>query len=65
MSKSPKEDRDVRRGKGYGFVSESGNIWMLRCFECGRENYAPNVASGTCAWCGFKPGAYEGKGESK
>ena len=26
----------------------------LRCPECRRENYAPAVARGQCAWCGWK-----------
>lgn len=26
---------------------------LIRCPECGLENYAPNVASGVCTWCGF------------
>lgn len=40
------------------FNTEDG--WFLvRCFSCegyserGRENYAPSVATGQCAWCGF------------
>lgn len=43
---------DVRKGKGNGFVAD-GKIFLRRCFECGRENWAPAVASGCCAWCGF------------
>lgn len=26
---------------------------LVRCPECKRENYAPVVADGICAWCGF------------
>ena len=25
---------------------------MNKCLACGRENYASNVLSGICAWCG-------------
>ena len=42
------------RGKG----EYNGQLFLVRCFacggECGRENYAPSVASGQCAWCGWK-----------
>jgi ribosomal protein S27E len=35
-----------------------GQFFLVRCFECnkeyGTENYAPAVASGECAWCGWK-----------
>ena len=34
---------------------ESANtIYMERCPKCGKENWAPAVASGQCAWCGYK-----------
>ena len=33
-------------------------LYLVRCFVCdptrGRENWAMNVASGICAWCGWK-----------
>jgi ribosomal protein L37E len=35
------------------FYDEKGNYYMVRCPECGRENYAPSVASGVCAWCSY------------
>lgn len=40
------------------FYSEDGRqFFLVRCFACseqhGKENYAPNVASGTCTWCGW------------
>jgi len=39
------------------FRGESGKLFLVRCFSCesktGRENWAPAVASGTCAWCGW------------
>ena len=28
-------------------------ILLIRCPKCGKENWAPQVASGYCAWCGF------------
>jgi hypothetical protein len=36
---------------------ETGVLYLVRCFACepnhGRENWAPAVATGTCAWCGW------------
>ena len=29
---------------------------LIRCPECGRENWSPAVASGICAWCGYYKG---------
>jgi len=26
---------------------------LIRCPKCKRENYALNVASGICTWCGY------------
>lgn len=49
---------DIRmHGKyeGFGYRSkEDGGIGLIRCPDCGRENYAMSVASGVCCWCGFK-----------
>jgi len=40
-----------------------GQLYLVRCFACepeyGRENWAPAVASGTCAWCGWKEDSEE------
>ena len=38
---------------------KNGKLFLVRCFACsdsqrGRENYLPAVASGQCAWCGWK-----------
>lgn len=37
---------------------EGGNLYLVRCYACdpehGRENWAVMVASGTCAFCGWK-----------
>jgi ribosomal protein L37E len=37
--------------KGYGFWSKF-KFYLIRCYECGKENYLPSVATGQCAWCG-------------
>lgn len=44
--------KDIRKGEGFGFITEDGKICMERCFKCARENYAMAVMSGGCAWCG-------------
>lgn len=35
---------------------KEGNFYIQRCPSCLKENYAPAVATGQCAWCGFKAG---------
>lgn len=54
-----KDCEDIRRRNGFGYIKVQSNgrklICMQRCFECGRENYAPAVATGQCAWCGYNP----------
>jgi ribosomal protein L37E len=47
------EEKDIRNGRGHGYHTTKDTIHMVRCFECGRENWAMAVASGQCAWCGF------------
>lgn len=36
---------------------EAGKLYLVRCRVCDRENYAPAVASGQCAWCGWSEDA--------
>jgi ribosomal protein L37E len=43
-------------------MSKDDNL-LIRCPVCGRENYAPNVATGICTWCNYKKG--EGVGKKK
>jgi len=46
----------LKLGSSYNFMS-GDKLFLVRCFHCssaGKENYAPAVASGTCAWCGWK-----------
>lgn len=49
--KPPTQDR------GENFRSK-GKLFLVRCYICdpkyGKENYAVMVASGQCAWCGWK-----------
>lgn len=34
------------------FKKQDGTWAMTRCPKCQRENYALNVLSGICTWCG-------------
>ena len=35
------------------FIDDEGNLYLIRCAECHRENYSCSVASGMCSWCGW------------
>ena len=35
------------------FKGTEGDLFMVRCPKCERENYSPAVSSGICAWCGY------------
>ena len=39
------------------FRDDGGRLFLIRCYACdnerGRENWAPVVATGQCAWCGW------------
>lgn len=43
--------RHITRGVEY--YPETNTLLLIICPQCGRENWAPQVASGTCVWCGF------------
>ncbi len=43
----------ISRGEGSGYKRSDGKMCMVRCFVCGKENYAPAVHSGRCAWCHY------------
>jgi len=49
------------------FYADDGRLYLVRCFVCGgehgRENWAPAVADGTCAWCGWTEQAATNDGE--
>lgn len=48
----------VDQMQGGNFRDKDGKLFLVRCYACeperGRENYAPIVATGYCAWCGWK-----------
>ena len=35
------------------YYPDTDTCLLIRCPKCGRENWAPNVATGICTWCGF------------
>jgi len=39
--------------KGHGYIGRDGNVGLSTCPDCERENYALNVTTGICTWCGF------------
>jgi hypothetical protein len=45
-----------KREKGTGYEDRSTKlICMIKCFKCGKENYAISISSGFCCWCGYNP----------
>jgi len=36
------------------FRDEQGKLYLVHCYKCNKENYSIAVASGQCAWCGYK-----------
>lgn len=45
------------------FITKDGSVYLVRCPKCGKENWAPAVASGQCAWCGFNGNAEVADGQ--
>lgn len=46
--------RDREGKKIYIGFRSNGKLFLVRCPECWLENYAPAVATGQCAHCGWK-----------
>lgn len=38
---------------GIDYYPNNGDIHLIRCPKCNRENYCMAVLSGICAWCGY------------
>lgn len=38
---------------GVEYYEDTNDLLLIRCPKCGRENWALQVASGICAWCGY------------
>jgi len=53
-----KKHNKTVQDKKPNFRDKSGKLFLVRCFICepdrGRDNWKPAVASGTCAFCGWK-----------
>jgi len=32
---------------------KNGNLYVIKCFKCGKENHGAAVSSGICAYCGY------------
>jgi ribosomal protein L37E len=39
--------------RGMFWTRDNTSIYLVRCPECKMENYAMNVSSGMCTWCGY------------
>lgn len=46
--------RKTINDKHPNFRDNNGRLFLVRCFNCGRENYIPNVALGICTWCNWR-----------
>lgn len=54
-----KKHNKTIQDKPPNFRNKSGKLFLVRCFACGTDsrgtdNWKPAVASGTCAFCGWK-----------
>ncbi len=38
---------------GIEYHTHGSHLLLIRCPECGKENYALNVITGICTWCGY------------
>lgn len=50
------QDENTKKALDYGqgnFTDEDGDLYLVRCPECKKENYMPAIAAGHCAWCGW------------
>lgn len=52
MTKINPSERRYKTDIGYGFYHMDDDYYLVRCHECGLENYALMVCKGQCAWCG-------------
>jgi len=52
------------RNGGGGFITDDGTLAIIKCPECRKENYAMNVTSGICTWCGHEEKAMNNKKQS-
>lgn len=49
------ETKDGKQVQGFAYRSKAdGTFHVMRCPDCGNENYAMAVSEGSCCWCGFR-----------
>jgi hypothetical protein len=54
-----RNDKGAVIGSGYQGKKPDSLICIMKCPKCLRENYAPVVSSGKCAFCDFNPNKKE------
>jgi len=55
MSDGNEKPQDIRaENERENFRDKDGKLFLVRCPKCKLENYAFAVASGECAWCGWR-----------
>ena len=47
------KNKSLHPRPGVEYFPDTKVLLLIRCPECGKENYALNVASGACIWCGY------------
>ncbi len=48
-----KVSRDTQTKHKGNFLDKDGQLYIVNCASCHKENWGPAVASGCCAWCGW------------
>ena len=54
-------ERSILIDRVIEYYPDTDDYLFIRCPKCGRENYAPAVYNGDCAWCGAKGRDYINK----
>lgn len=63
---------EIREGVGWtnltkkshpNFCDDRGDVYLVKCPKCKKENYSLAVVSGQCAWCGFDLNKYINKND--
>lgn len=47
------ENKGIQVEKGVEYYPKTDELLLIRCPKCNLENWAPQVATGSCAWCGY------------
>lgn len=46
--------KDINNYSEPNFIGNNDKLYLVRCYECDRENYKPNVPLGICTWCSWR-----------